>query len=135
MFALFVLFAYLVPVRKTLKFMPKKKIKEMQTAKPKATPKPSASNVIIVTRESLLGLAAQEENRRELSEFSDVITLLRNEKNFTFREIAGWLSDHTGMQIDHNAVYREYTSGMPQQLAEVEEMSDKYTEWEESGQQ
>jgi hypothetical protein len=68
-----------------------------------------------------------------LSDYSAVIQTLRDEKNFTFREIAQWLEGHHVL-ADHNAVYREYTKGMPIELARDEALSDEEVEQEESGQ-
>jgi hypothetical protein len=78
----------------------------------------------------LLDLAQQEPNRRELIEYTHVIRALRNDKKFTFREIAAWLNKH-GVEADHNAVYREYTRCMHPQDAEQEFMSDEQREEEE----
>ena len=64
----------------------------------------------------LLERAEQESTRRALAEYSEVIRTLRDEKNFTFREIAEWLKDYN-VEADHNAVYREYTKGMPEEIA------------------
>jgi hypothetical protein len=58
--------------------------------------------------------AKEEPDRRLLEEYADSISVLRDEKRFTFREIAVWLQEH-GIQCDHNSVYREYTKGMSEQ--------------------
>jgi hypothetical protein len=113
-------------------FMPTKTTKATKTAKPEATRLPSESKVTIVTAESLLSLAVQEPPRRELAEFSEVIRVLRDDKGFTFREIAAWLS-HYAFETDHNAVYREYTKGMHPNEAEAEAHEDMATEIEERG--
>lgn len=78
----------------------------------------------------LLAHAEQEPARRTLSEYSTVIQTLRDDKNFTFREIATWLQRYNIM-ADHNAVYREYTRGMPDEVARGEELEDEQTEREE----
>lgn len=68
----------------------------------------------------------EEPDRRLLEEYGDTIRLLRDEKRFTFREIAVWLQEH-GVECDHNSVYREYTKGLSDQdersvaLADAEE--------------
>jgi len=113
--------------------MPKKKNKETKTAKPEATPQPSQSKVGNIVAGSLLAMAMDEPRRRELAEFSDIIGVLRNDKNFTFREIAQWIHEHTGFETDHNAVYREYTRGMPPEVAAGEALDDDHTEKEENG--
>ena len=112
--------------------MPKKKTKETQSAKPEAPPRPISS---VSTTRTLFDVALEEPRRRELAEFSDVINVLRNDKNFTFREIAKWLYEHTGFQADHNAVYREYIRGIPPEAAQTEAMADEATEMEEYGNQ
>jgi hypothetical protein len=110
--------------------MPKRISKEIKAVKPEVTPQQPESKVAVVTAESLLSLAVQEPPRRELAEFAETIRVLRDEKNFTFREIAEWLS-HYAFETDHNAVYREYTKGMHPNQAEAEAHEDMATEMEE----
>jgi hypothetical protein len=115
--------------------MAKTKNKKTQLAKPEATPQPSAPVTTVHEGEPgspffLLGLAEQEPNRRELAEYGAVIQVLRDEKKFTFREIASWLQGHN-VEADHNAVYREYTRGMPDDVAYGEAVADEETEREE----
>ncbi len=52
--------------------------------------------------------AEKELPRRGLSPYADVITLLKQEKGFSFREIATWLRER-GLSVDHNAVWRTYS--------------------------
>ena len=47
-----------------------------------------------------------------MGDYIEAIEILRNEKRFTFREIAQWLTKRFGIEADHNAVYRAYTKGM-----------------------
>src|SRR5579863_9112160 len=61
--------------------------------------------------EYLLQEAKNEPQRRVLDDYGDVISLLRDEKRLTFREIAEWLNGY-GFEVDHNAVYREYAKGL-----------------------
>jgi len=61
--------------------------------------------------DELLQLAVQEVDRDLLSDYAPVIGTLREDKGFSFREIAEWLNDH-GVPADYNAVYRLYTKGM-----------------------
>jgi hypothetical protein len=61
--------------------------------------------------EYLLEEAMKEPNRRLLHDYIQTIRVLRDEKGFTFREIAEWLTE-SGVDADHNAVYRAYTKGM-----------------------
>jgi hypothetical protein len=115
----------------------RKKIQKTQPVKSEATPQPSAPETIIHAQEPpppdfLVVLAEQEPNRRELEEYSEVIRVLRDEKKFTFREIAEWLNGNN-VEGDHNAVYREYTRGLHPQVAEEEAMTDVAREREEQG--
>jgi len=55
--------------------------------------------------------AMDEPDRRLLEEYADSIKVLRDEKRFTFREIAEWLQEY-GVECDHNSVYRQYTKGL-----------------------
>jgi len=116
----------------------KTKIKKTQPAKPEARHQPSAPERIVPAQEApspgiLLQMAEDEPNRRELMDYRDVIRVLRDEKKFTFREIAEWLGER-GVVADHNAVYREYTRCMPPQYAQEEAVADDLREREEAGQ-
>ena len=57
---------------------------------------------------NLAAEAAREPNRRGLEDYSAAILLLKDEKGFSFREIAAWLSDR-GVTVDHNSVWRAYS--------------------------
>jgi hypothetical protein len=88
----------------------KHKIKTVPAAKvgrQEPTGTQSADGVIPPSPEDLLMLASQETDRRSLDDYLAVITYLRNEKRFTFREIAHWLAKH-GIKTDHNTIYRMY---------------------------
>jgi hypothetical protein len=120
--------------------MPNIKNKGTKPAKPEATPQPSAHVTITTSHEGepwppdmLLERAEQEPNRRTLAEYNAVIHTLRDEKKFTFREIAEWLQNYN-VEADHNAVYREYTKGMPDDVARNEAEADDQVEREEAGQ-
>ena len=117
--------------------MTKIKNKRTQPAKPEATPQPSAP--VTTTHEGepwppdmLLDAAMNEPNRRVLDEYHDVICVLRDEKKFTFREIAEWLDNHH-VKADHNAVYREYTKAMPDDVAHDVALADEHIEEVEAG--
>ena len=104
------------------------KSKKTQPAKSEATPQPSASVTPVHQDEPcppdmLLELAAQEPSRRALKEYAGVIRVLRNQKQFTFREIAKWLNDHN-IEANHNMVYREYTRAMPEDVAQAVAMAE-----------
>jgi hypothetical protein len=114
--------------------------KKQTSASAKAEQKPEASAPPQIDRggepfppEMLLELAKQEQDRRPLRDYYEVICELRDVKKFTFREIAEWLNNHN-VDTDHNAVYREYTRAMPDSVAEGEALADRYTERAEGGQ-
>ena len=120
--------------------MLKNKVKKIQPVKPEAAPQPAATPTATSSSEQepwppdlLLAQAEQESVRRALSDYAAVIQTLRDEKNFTFREIAHWLQGRHVL-ADHNAVYREYTKGMPDEMAQGEALADEQIEQEESGQ-
>lgn len=77
----------------------------------------------------LLRFAEDEEPRRVLDDYAQVIHTLR-EKNFTFREIAEWLQGH-GFEVDHNAVWRAYAKTVPDHEALLAAEADDKLEEEE----
>ncbi len=62
--------------------------------------------------EKLLTEADRETKRLTLDDYREAVRVLKEEKDFTFREIAEWLK-RRGMRADHNAVWRAYSKGMP----------------------
>ena len=62
-------------------------------------------------------MARGEPNVRLVADYTDAIEVLRDEKGFTFREIAEWLQQKFGIEADHNAVWRAYTKGLPENEA------------------
>ena len=58
--------------------------------------------------EQLRAEAEKEPPRHGLSQYAEVIALLKQEKGFSFREIATWLQQR-GVSVDHNAVWRIYS--------------------------
>jgi hypothetical protein len=65
--------------------------------------------------------AQLETNRRRLKVCIDTIRLLRNDKGFSFREIADWLTAR-GITSDHNSVYRAYMKSLtPEEEHELSE--------------
>jgi hypothetical protein len=119
--------------------MTKTKNKKTQPAKPEATPQPPAPITTTVSHaggpwppDMLLERAEQEPNRRALAEYNAVIRTLRDEKKFTFREIAEWFKNYN-VEADHNAVYREYTKGMPDDVAHDAALADEHLERQEQG--
>jgi hypothetical protein len=67
--------------------------------------------------------ARNEPKRKLLTDHIETINLLRNEKRFTFRAIAEWLSSR-GIETDHSSVYRAYLSAIP------EDQRDPDSDWE-----
>lgn len=58
--------------------------------------------------EQLRAEAEKEAPRRGLQNYVEAIRLLKEEKAFSFREIATWLQER-GLNVDHNAVWRAYS--------------------------
>ena len=56
--------------------------------------------------------AEKEPARRGLQDYLGAIKVLKEEKDFSFREIADWLRQR-GLDVDHNAVWRAYAKAMP----------------------
>jgi hypothetical protein len=57
--------------------------------------------------------AQREPSRRGLEDYLETIQLLKEEKGFSFREIASWLQQR-GLETDHNAVWRAYSKTIPE---------------------
>ena len=113
--ALFVLFVHNVTMKMTKRTG---KIKPEKAANPPAQdikPKTDGSQVIQLENpppDYLLEEAMKEPDRKLLEEYIETIELLRDNKRFTFREIADWLKQY-GVIADHNAIYRAYIRRMP----------------------
>jgi hypothetical protein len=75
--------------------------------------------------------AAAEPPRRMLDDYREAIRMLKDEKDFTFREIAEWFQQR-GMNVDHNAVWRAYAKGMPDMDAHYVAEADERLEQEEA---
>jgi hypothetical protein len=56
--------------------------------------------------------AEKEPRRRDLEDYRETIRVLKEEKGFTFREIAAWFQQR-GVSIDHNAAWRAYSKTTP----------------------
>ena len=63
--------------------------------------------------------ARAEKPKAPLREYMDAIVELRDNKRFSFREIAEWFSENVA-QTDHNAVYREYKKHKNKELEQEE---------------
>jgi hypothetical protein len=76
----------------------------------------------------LLQEAKKVINRNLIEEYIETINVLRDDKGYSFREIADWLTEN-GVEADYNAVYRAYTSGMSgrdaAQIAQLDEHEDR----------
>jgi hypothetical protein len=63
--------------------------------------------------QQLLTEAVQEPRRRGLADYHEAIRVLKEEKEFSFRDIAVWLQQR-GLKVDHNAVWRAYSKTAPE---------------------
>jgi hypothetical protein len=89
--------------------------KVVTTAVPKSTVPP---------REEFLEEARREPKRKLVWDHIETINHLRNEKRFTFRDIAAWLTAR-GVEMDHSAVYRAYIAAIP------EDQRNPHEDWTE----
>ena len=64
--------------------------------------------------QQVLAEAVQEPRRRGLADYQEAIRVLKEEKDFSFRDIAVWLQQR-GLKVDHNAVWRAYTRTAPEE--------------------
>jgi hypothetical protein len=69
--------------------------------------------VFTVNPQQVLAEAVQEPRRRGLADYQGAIRVLKEEKKFSFREIAAWLQQR-GLKVDHNAVWRAYSKAAPE---------------------
>ncbi len=74
--------------------------------------------------EAFLQEAKNEPKRKLILDHIGTINHLRDEKRFTFREIAEWFNKR-GFEFDHSAVYRAYLSAIP------EDQRDPREDWSE----
>lgn len=63
--------------------------------------------------QQVLAEAVQEPRRRGLADYQEAIRVLKEEKEFSFRDIAVWLQQR-GLKVDHNAVWRAYSKTAPE---------------------
>ena len=87
-------------------------------------PIPPASDSEIPAPDAFLEEAKNEPKRKLISDHIKTINTLREEKRFTFRAIAEWLTKR-GIETDHSSVYRAYLAAIP------EEQRDPITNWED----
>ena|SRR5437764_14830953 len=76
-------------------------------------PVPPAPNSEIPTPDAFLEEAKSEPKRKLISDHIKTINTLREEKRFTFRAIAEWLTKR-GIETDHSSVYRAYLAAIPE---------------------
>ncbi len=70
--------------------------------------------------------AEKEPRRRGLEDYSESIRVLKEEKGFSFREIAAWFQQR-GLKTDHNAVWRTYSkTTFSGQGGEMIEQNERY---------
>jgi hypothetical protein len=139
LFDLFVLSVYSVRMKqKPKQKKPQKGIGEVQAGAPSASresqppaaevksePQPVPTEVQGYAPPEVVAEAARgEPNVRLVADYREAITVLRDEKGFTFREIAEWLESNFGIEADHNAVWRAYTKGASEQDAALAAMDD-----------
>ena len=67
---------------------------------------------------------------RLVADYREAIAILRDEKGFTFREIAEWLQSNFGIEADHNAIWRAYTKGASEEEAALTANDDERDEQE-----
>jgi hypothetical protein len=84
----------------------------------------SAPDSEIPAPNAFLEEAKNEPKRKLIGDHIQTINVLRNEKRFTFRAIAEWLTKR-GIETDHSSVYRAYLAAIP------EEQRDPITNWED----
>jgi hypothetical protein len=114
---LFVYFVRHVPIYcLNTMFMPTKTIKSKLAGKA-SRQETSSTDAALPSPDRLLEMAMGEADRRILDDYADAIRVLRDDKRFTFREIAQWLKQN-GVQTDHNSVYRAYRKHLPPEAAE-----------------
>jgi hypothetical protein len=85
---------------------------ESQAPVAEAKPEPQAVPTVVhgpPPPELVAAAARGEPSIRFVEEYKEAITILRDEKGFTFREIAEWLGEEFHIEADHNAVWRVYT--------------------------
>jgi hypothetical protein len=79
-----------------------------------------------VDPQKLRAEAEKEPPRRGLEDYSETIRVLKEEKDFSFREIAAWFQQR-GLSIDHNAIWRAYAKTNPDGPdARVSEQNERY---------
>lgn len=81
-----------------------------------APPKASVVELAAPPPDWLAERAREEADRGLLDDYMEAIRVLRDDKRFSFREIAEWLNSY-GIEVDHNSVYRAYCKHLPDEEA------------------
>lgn len=112
LFVLFVQCGFMQPNKPKAK---KRKRNSPRTAKPATVfrPVPPAPDAEIPAPDAFLEEAKNEPKRKLISDHIKTINMLREEKRFTFRAIAEWLTKR-GIETDHSSVYRAYLGAIPE---------------------
>lgn len=112
LFVLFVQFCFMQRNKPTSK---KRKRNSPRAAKPATVfrPGPLAPDSEIPAPDAFLEEAKNEPKRKLISDHIETINTLREEKRFTFRAIAEWLTKR-GIETDHSSVYRAYLAAIPE---------------------
>ena len=74
----------------------------------------------------LLEEALAENDKHYLRPYWTTINALR-EKKFSYRQIAEWLNQR-GLNVDHNAIYREHTKHMSPEEESAQDLYDQNLE-------
>ena len=100
----------------------------MTNAKKKSKLKPVESVPVVAQGEGvdlnpadIAMFAEQEDDRKPAETHISAIQVLRDRKNFSFREIAEWLKSF-GVKVDSNAVYRAYMNKALEHCSSQEEI-------------
>ena len=71
--------------------------------------------------------AEKEPSRRGLHEYTDTIRVLKEDKGFSYREIADWFQQR-GLIVDHNAVWRTYSKTLPKRTGSAPDEQLEHSE-------
>ena len=93
----------------------------VRPATPPRPPRPP--DLEVPAKEAFLEDAKGEPKRKLITDHIETINVLRNEKRFTFRAIAEWLTKR-GIEADHSAVYRAYLAAIPEENRDPREPWD-----------
>ena len=111
-------------MRKNGSKRPRKKSARRAEVAPVVNATSLASETDIPAPDAFLEEAKNEPKRKLITDHIKTINTLREEKRFTFRAIAEWLTKR-GIETDHSSVYRAYLAAIP------EERRDPDASWED----